>query len=362
MDITITRHQADNLETITDTTPDEFKDAIELYRGAIAGDDASIIQEAASQTGLDSTTCMFLHKLYQFQNHTQAESEVREWENRLGEVDDKNLQSLVVELVQNAIDIEATELHVSFVGDDQLTFTHNGGEWTPEQLRAVDSFFSTKKGDIRSIGQFGVGLKYWFHHFKEFHLAYTDDTHIHTLTIHRTHNPGLCRYHRCDNNHEDRIGQTQFVFSGLKDDYTDESRQLFGEMRTGTRAILSDRVMESMPNLVRQGADGISVNYTTLEPETTTSLQLEMGEPLIHRVEDGQTVVKMADFSVHGGEVTKNGFMVEVNLHALCGALGVEGEDFEIGFNDFGDVVRVHLRRYAIELYSRFGRDWLGFR
>ena len=60
-----------------------------------------------------------------------------------------------------------------------------------------------------------------------------------------------------------------------------------------------------MPNLVRQGADGISVNYTTLEPETTTSLQLEMGEPLIHRVEDGQTVVKMADFSVQGGEATK---------------------------------------------------------
>ena len=145
MDITITRHQADNLETIPDTTPDEFKDAIELYRGATAEDDASIIQEAANQTGLDSTTCMFLHKLYQFQNHAQADSRVGEWEHRLGEVDDKNLQSLVVELVQNTIDIEATELHVSFVGDNRLTFTHNGGEWTPEQLRAVDAFFSTRR-------------------------------------------------------------------------------------------------------------------------------------------------------------------------------------------------------------------------
>lgn len=348
MDITITRHQADNLETIPDTTPDEFKDAIELFKSEGAGNDTSIIQATANQTGLDFTTCMFLHKLNQFQNHAQAKSRVGEWDQRLEEVDDKNLQSLVVELVQNAIDIDATELHVSFVGDDQLTFTHNGGEWTPEQLRAVDAFFSTKRGDIRSIGQFGIGLKYWFHHFKEFHLSYIDETHTHTLTLHRTHKPELCRYHRCDNTNEHRAGQTQFGFSGLKDDYNDESRYFFEEMRIGRIAILSDRVMESMPNLVRPGAESISVNYTTLEPETTTSLQLEMKEPLIHRVEDGRTVVKMADFSVQGGGATKNGFMVEVNLHALRGALGVEGEDFELGFIDFGEVVRVHLRKHAM--------------
>ena len=111
---------------------------------------------------------MFLHKLYQFQNQAQFEGREREWEERLGEVADKNLQSLVVELVQNAIDIEADELHVSFEKEDELYFTHNGGEWEAEQLRAIDNFFSTKKGDIRSIGQFGVGLKYWFHHFKRF--------------------------------------------------------------------------------------------------------------------------------------------------------------------------------------------------
>jgi hypothetical protein len=348
LDITITRHQADNFETIPGTTPDEFKDAIELYRSQISGNDTSIIQEAANRTGMDYTTCMFLHKLYQFQNHAQAESEVREWEDRLGEVDDKNLQSLVVELVQNAIDIEATELHVTFVGDDQLTFTHNGGKWTPEQLRAVDSFFSTKRGDIRSIGQFGVGLKYWFHHFKEFHLSYVDEDYIHRLTIHRTHNPSHCKYHRCQNTEQDRVGQTQFGFSGLKDDYSPESRSLFEDMRTGRTAILSNRVMESMPNLMRSGAEGIRVNYTTLEPDTTTSLQLEMGESLIHRVEGEQTVVKMADFMVQGGEATKNGFMVEVNLHALCSALGEFGEEFESGFKVFSEVVRIHLHRYAI--------------
>ena len=45
VDITITRHQVDNFETIPESIPDEFKDAIELFRSVIAEDDASIIEE-----------------------------------------------------------------------------------------------------------------------------------------------------------------------------------------------------------------------------------------------------------------------------------------------------------------------------
>ena len=54
------------------------------------------------------------------------------------------------------------------------------------------TIFLYKERDIRSIGQFGVGLKYWFHHFKRFELSYYGNDFRHTLSIHRTHNPKFC--------------------------------------------------------------------------------------------------------------------------------------------------------------------------
>ena len=92
----------------------------------------------------------------------------------MGNVDDKNLQSLGVELLQNALDIDASEVSFRFTDTETLSFTHNGRKWKINELSAVDAFLSTKKGDVRTIGQFGVGLKYWYHHFETFQVIFHD--------------------------------------------------------------------------------------------------------------------------------------------------------------------------------------------
>ena len=120
-----------------------------------------------------------------------------------------------------------------------------------------------------------------------------------THYVHRTHNPKFCSYTRSDNEDENLTGYTRFGFLGLKDNYGSDSKEVFDEMRIGQKAILSDRVLESMPNLVRSNAEGIMLKYTTLEPPKTTSLSLEMGEPVIHKVENEQMVARMSNFEIN---------------------------------------------------------------
>ncbi len=78
----------------------------------------------------------------------------------------------VYELLQNADDADATEIHF-VVSNEQLVVEHNGTPFTEENVRAI-SYFGKGKNDITKIGHFGLGFKSVF--------AYTASPCVHSGT------------------------------------------------------------------------------------------------------------------------------------------------------------------------------------
>lgn len=63
----------------------------------------------------------------------------------------------VYEILQNADDVEATEIHFK-LSADQLVIEHNGTPFTDKNVEAI-SYFGKGKTDITKIGHFGLGFK-----------------------------------------------------------------------------------------------------------------------------------------------------------------------------------------------------------
>ena len=86
--------------------------------------------------------CMFLHKLYQFQNHThrQADSRVGEWEQRLGKWTIRTCNPRWLSWFKMPSILRRLSCMSPFVGDDQLTFTHTVEESGLLSNSVVDAF------------------------------------------------------------------------------------------------------------------------------------------------------------------------------------------------------------------------------
>jgi hypothetical protein len=174
--VRITRQDCETPENLSDDVPQEIQDAIKLFYNPDFGSHLheQKVEMAHQQCGLPQVQSMFLNKLTQLPDVNQWQNKMASWNQRLGEVDDQKLSSLVIELLQNSMDIDAEEIRIAFTEDEGLHFSHDGKEWSVDELAAVDEFVSTKKGNITTIGQFGVGLKYWWHHFNQFIIVYNE--------------------------------------------------------------------------------------------------------------------------------------------------------------------------------------------
>ena len=65
----------------------------------------------------------------------------------------------IYELLQNAEDAQATEVKFA-LNPDSLEFSHNGKQFTSDDIKSITSIGkTTKKDDFNQIGKFGVGFK-----------------------------------------------------------------------------------------------------------------------------------------------------------------------------------------------------------
>jgi len=65
------------------------------------------------------------------------------------------------ELLQNADDAEATEVAVE-LSDEYFIFTHNGADFTKENLESICKFGYSNKRKMHTIGFRGIGFKSTF--------------------------------------------------------------------------------------------------------------------------------------------------------------------------------------------------------
>ena len=136
------------------------------------------------------------------------------------------------------MDIDAGSIQILFEGEDEVVFKHTGNPWQVDELAAVDQFFSTKRGDISSIGQFGVGLKYWWHHFEQFEVRYYDQDRVHKIVYSHGFNPTEC-YYECEEVSQQQNEMTEFAFRGLKNGMSEEMENKFIEYRDAGAHLIS---------------------------------------------------------------------------------------------------------------------------
>ena len=271
--VRITRQEYDNLADV-DNIPNNIAAAVTMWSTGEHPTHKEKVEAAQTNHGLTFFQALFLQKLGQLPDTNQYPNWSQNWHQRLARVNDKDLRSLVIELIQNALDIEATNIQVQFEGDDCIRFSHTGKPWSIKELAAVDQFLSTKRGDISTIGQFGVGLKYWWHHFQNFEVLFYDGSGIHRLFYKHGFDPTEC-YYEYEEVHHEKENVTEFVFSSLLHAEDDTIRQGFEDYRDGEVQLLSGRVKDSMPNLMRNDQSDFSLSITTLNPSLTETYTIQ---------------------------------------------------------------------------------------
>jgi hypothetical protein len=98
-------------------------------------------------------------------------------------MDDARVDSWVTELIQNSQDCNATRLALK-IDEEGLSFAHDGDQIKPKELSSLLRMYATtKKLDVRSIGKFGVGFKYWLQFFKQCEIQIRDGLEKHKLII-----------------------------------------------------------------------------------------------------------------------------------------------------------------------------------
>ena len=118
-----------------------------------------------------------IYALLKLPFNMNAEDIDKTWGKAFDDMKDKKFTSIILEFLQNARDLEepTTDLQIE-IGDDQAILSHENPRWTYAQLSAaVQINLSSKQGDIGTIGEFGLGLKYWWKWYKEFALDITCD-------------------------------------------------------------------------------------------------------------------------------------------------------------------------------------------
>ncbi len=166
------------------------------------------------------------------------------WVNRLSDVRDSAPQSWIAELIQNARDAGASEIEIEMF-EDSLKFSHNGENFKPAELVALISINSTtKSGNVATVGQFGVGFKYWILHFGnlEVRVNTDNDKTQHSLFVKSDLTSTDSIYQTTKSNRETK--RTEFIFTNPKN--TDEWRDF---VSPDIEEILGTRISDSLPML-----------------------------------------------------------------------------------------------------------------
>jgi hypothetical protein len=171
---------------------------------------------------------------------------VAQTKGALKHLKDERMDSWMSELIQNAQDVEANRLSVT-VEENSLTFSHNGSKFKLKELHALFlSNVSTKATDIRTIGRFGIGFKYWlkFYTFLEV-KSYDSDGYSYSIKISGKGDfePRFkkIKHDKSLTNPNDSV--TEFIFS-------DKIKN-----KTKSENIVSNRVIRSLPLLHKSTQD-----------------------------------------------------------------------------------------------------------
>tara|TARA_B110000008_G_scaffold273163_2_gene306993 strand:- start:6 stop:5249 length:5244 start_codon:yes stop_codon:yes gene_type:complete len=188
----------------------------------------------------------------------------------LAEDENDPLESWITELIQNAVDLKATEINLS-IGQDDLIFYHNGRSgghlFNNNQLSSIFNIAnSTKLGDFSKIGKFGIGFKYWWRHFENLKVKCVEmvDGNLEELSIGVSREFSVSDTDLCFRTvDQDEIG-TYFEFSNPIEagDWTNDLA-----FRNDDDSVIARRLYESLPFIQLRVENDFTLNVSILGTE-----------------------------------------------------------------------------------------------
>ena len=110
------------------------------------------------------------------------EGRIGSMDNGLNNVTDKTIDSWITELLQNAQDVSATRILME-INDGEIIFSHNGKHFSELELRQLSWWCgTTKSANLRSIGKFGIGFKFWRTFATEVTIESFSEDYIYSIT------------------------------------------------------------------------------------------------------------------------------------------------------------------------------------
>jgi len=249
-----------------------------------------VIQQLLNSNEIDSfLQGSFYCALRTLPDQYQKKQWVDSYEGRLTqEIEDEKIQNWLSELVQNASDAKASNITI-YISHEGLRFVHNGYEFKTHELVALTGMnTSTKRGDISTIGKFGIGFKYWWLHFEEVEvLAYSNGV-KHTLSYMHEFNPQRSFYSY--ENTKEEENKTEFIFKIAKNE--EEWLDFFNSTPD---EILGGRISESIPMIQKEGQNfSITINIDEREEATYTC------DIISNLVEDDEVLIQSISYGKEG--------------------------------------------------------------
>jgi hypothetical protein len=166
----------------------------------------------------------------------------------LKETGDEDERNWIAEIIQNAKDSKATQINIK-ITENELSISHNGLEFETDELMALlNPYSSTKTGDVATIGQFGVGFKYWYSHFEKVRISSYSNKFKHTLEFQKDFKSKNSSYY-IENDDSDS-NKTTFIFNNPvdKNKWRDFSNK-------DAHSILNKRIEDCLPMLQIEDSD-----------------------------------------------------------------------------------------------------------
>ena len=180
--------------------------------------------------------------------------------NILRNVNDKQVESFITELIQNAQDIQNDDkllkMAFEYTQDNELHFSHNSVHFSPsEQLEAACRIGnSTKTVNLHTIGRFGLGLKYWRMFFLKNSIA-SREGHIQHSLVEENHSRGdeFIPFVEKSQLEKDAKRTTKFTFSKPNEELLNQFESI--------SSLFSERLSLSLSLLIQPNQNGVLIAF-----------------------------------------------------------------------------------------------------
>ena len=131
-----------------------------------------------------------------------------------------------------------------------------------------------------------------------------------------------------------------------------KKREDFRKISRGDIPLLSDRIIQSMPNLMKDN-DYFSLSIGSVESVSQNSISIKKLETLFSAEKNNCQYLEAVSYQISDHDSNNEGYRISVSLSNLSPALSNQFQDFyNDDYHDFEQLVKARFNKFAKEDYQ----------